>query len=698
MSEQPLPAVTDTTHRRAETVSLIGLIVQTVLAVFLFVVYGRTGSEAAIVAIFHALGGVPIWFALWLLSRQRRLVAMEAIEFEQLRREREIGGTGGGAIFEVDSEELSLARRRLRWLIRWAMPVMTLVSAGVLIAFGFLTRAWPLVPNLRGRHWPVIRDADVGAGLVLGGAFLAFLLSRYAVGLSRVETWRHLRAGASYLFGNALLLAMLSVCLGLVHFELPIPERVLAVVTRWLMIALGVEFLINFVLDFYRPRAAGEVPRPAFDSRFLAIFSETAGIARSIAEAINYQFGFEVSKTWFYLLIKRSIVPLILFGAACLVAITSLSVVDVGQLAVIERFGRPLADQPIGPGMTVKYPWPIERTYRFDVGQARPIVLGFAEERPHHGGEHADDARPVLWTNREHGSFEEIDILVATPRSELRVATEAELDDGRGRSVPVSIFRAVASVEFRVRDVFAFGYQFNDGAAVLKGIAQRELVRYAASVDQEAFLSVGRAEAAELLHQRIQSEADRLKLGVEILLVRLLGIHPAQEVAEAYQKVVGAEQQRDASTQDALRQRNEILASAVGGVSLAERLAEAIREADALSRSTDPGDRARLEQAEKLRDELMSQASGQVAKLLADASAERARKVNQARGEVEKFRKQLVAYQAAPTYFEWMKYFDTLSRRLADSRKYLLGFDPRGRKVMLILNTEEEERIRFESQ
>jgi hypothetical protein len=45
-----------------------------------------------------------------------------------------------------------------------------------------------------------------------------------------------------------------------------------------------------------------------------------------------------------------------------------------------------------------------------------------------------------------------------------------------------------------------------------------------------------------------------------------------------------------------------------------------------------------------------------------------------------------------------MKYFDTLGRRLADARKYVLGFDPKGRKVMLILNTEEEERIRFESQ
>jgi hypothetical protein len=301
------------------------------------------------------------------------------------------------------------------------------------------------------------------------------------------------------------------------------------------------------------------------------------------------------------------------------VAITSMSVVDVGQRGVIERFGRPLSEEPIGAGMTAKYPWPIERTYRFDVGQSRRIVLGFAEERPHRGEENGHAARPVLWTNREHGEFEEIDILVATPRSELRVATEADLEDGRGRSVPVSIFRAVASVEFRVRDVFAFGYEFSDGTALLKGIAQRELVRYAA-------------------------------------------------------------------------------ASAVGGVGLAERLATAIREADTLSRSTDPGDRTRLEQAEKLRDGLMAQASGQVSKLLADASAERIEKVNRARGHVEKFRKQLVAYQAAPTYFEWMKYFDTLSRRLADARKYLLAFDPQGRKVMLILNTEEEERIRFESQ
>ena len=46
----------------------------------------------------------------------------------------------------------------------------------------------------------------------------------------------------------------------------------------------------------------------------LQSIAEPGRIGSSIADALNYQFGFEVSKTWFYQLLSRACVPLIIFG------------------------------------------------------------------------------------------------------------------------------------------------------------------------------------------------------------------------------------------------------------------------------------------------------------------------------------------------------------------------------------------------
>ncbi|MGC8159923.1 hypothetical protein ACP3WZ_25700, partial [Salmonella enterica] len=76
----------------------------------------------------------------------------------------------------------------------------------------------------------------------------------------------------------------------------------------------GVEVFVNFVLDIYRPRKAGESPRPAFNSPLLGLVASPETVARSINEAINYQLGYDVSGTWLYRLLSRAAAPLILGG------------------------------------------------------------------------------------------------------------------------------------------------------------------------------------------------------------------------------------------------------------------------------------------------------------------------------------------------------------------------------------------------
>src|SRR5690606_26689784 len=129
--------------------------------------------------------------------------------------------------------------------------------------------------------------------------------ARYAAGLGRVREWQLLRGCGSFMLGNAIAGGAIAVALAFHLYQRQTPdaglwEHYAAQAIPILMVILGIETLLNFLLDVYRPRSPGTEPRAAFDSRLLGLISEPGGIAHSLQEAINYQFGFQVSQTWFY--------------------------------------------------------------------------------------------------------------------------------------------------------------------------------------------------------------------------------------------------------------------------------------------------------------------------------------------------------------------------------------------------------------
>src|SRR5262249_127304 len=139
-------------------------------------------------------------------------------------------------------------------------------------------------------------------------------------------------------------------------------ERWLAPAIGVLMMLLAVEMVINFVLDFYRPRVAGQPQRVFYESRFLGVFCEPEGIIRNVAHTVDYQFCFKVSETWFYQFLGKVIVPLLLFQAAVLYFMTCLVVVPQGYQAVVEETwrGKPKRWAAV-PGISMTLPWPFAR-------------------------------------------------------------------------------------------------------------------------------------------------------------------------------------------------------------------------------------------------------------------------------------------------------------------------------------------------
>ena len=91
-------------------------------------------------------------------------------------------------------------------------------------------------------------------------------------------------------------------------------DTVIARVVFVILAILGAEFIVSFIIEFYRPRTIREM-RPIFESKLLSLFTEPGGVMRNIALALDYQFGFKVSGTWIYSFLERSFFPVVLFWA-----------------------------------------------------------------------------------------------------------------------------------------------------------------------------------------------------------------------------------------------------------------------------------------------------------------------------------------------------------------------------------------------
>ena len=200
------------TYQRAAGSSLLGLGIQLALTAVLMILALWAAQWALYGAMLHALGGVGIWVCLWLVYQQHRLEREESLEAEQLAARH---GTES-SIFEIGADDLSVARRRLQSLYKWAIPLTSLATAVYLIVVGlWLSRATAgqlgeadqVVPD----QMLVLLSSSAGAALVV------FLVSRYLAGMAKVPQWQLLRGGATYLMGNVVVLTLLAVAFAMIN-------------------------------------------------------------------------------------------------------------------------------------------------------------------------------------------------------------------------------------------------------------------------------------------------------------------------------------------------------------------------------------------------------------------------------------------------------------------------------------------------
>lgn len=574
--------MTETYHARSRRCSLGGLILQIVatIAAYTLAVYLSSppfGVLCTLLAI-----GVPLWFVTMLTFRQRELADLEKLDLEELRRERASAG-GTEMIFKEGEAGFLVAAARLQWMQNVLVPAFSLVIGFGLIAGGvwqwfLIADVDRLVPNTR---------AQAQLGLILAAVMLVclFFYARYTLGMARVAHWQLLRGAGSYMMGCTFAVIAVMIALGLTAGVDPDENSgtvplVIAQALAALAVVLGVEILLNFVLDFYRPRTEADERRAAFDSRLLGLISEPGGIAANVADAVNYQFGFQVSQTWFYQLLQRTALPLAFFGAFILWLMTTVVVAQPYEHVIVERFGRQVnADDPHGPGLNFKLPWPIEKARKYNTGQLHEFYIGFDE-----GYTPADDdsAKNVeLWSDQQHGGRDHFDFVIS-PTPYTTVGRGADRDAGEEDRESEHLARIRVVVQYRLDPARLSDYtqQIESPDALLRQMAWDEVSRFAASSHIDALLSADRERAGSVLRDRLAERVTENQLGLDIVFVGITSVHPHERVAATFRQVVTAQQDRLAKIREARVIENETLSGVAGDVDRARRLAHLLKQID----------------------------------------------------------------------------------------------------------------------
>ncbi|HLO42614.1 MAG TPA: SPFH domain-containing protein, partial [Phycisphaerales bacterium] len=523
-----------------------------------------------------------------------------------------------------------------------------------------------------------------GIGLILG--VVGFLFARYVSGLAKQTAWANLRGGAAY----SAVASVLGMAMAIAHFvDFAGPSVVreyLPIVLPAVMVVLGIEVFLNFILDLYRPRKPGEIARPAFDSRILAFIAAPDRIAQSISEAINYQLGFEVSSSWFYQLLARRIVLLVVMAVVVVWGLSAFSVVQPDQRAMVLRFGR--YNRELEPGLNVKFPWPIERVEVPEYSRKLPDrpreilgytatgirVLDLGSPPP------ANNAPAILWTNDHIG--QEMFQIVQPSRLESARGLGDRQEGASRASSGVALVSVEIPMYYAVRDVKKFD-SFSAPEMredLLVAVARREIMQFLSQHSVDEVVGGNREELNKEIRRVVQAGFDRLNpgpdgtpqgTGIDVLFVGVTNAHPDKAVASSFEKVVQADRRTEARIESARKDSIETLTKVVGSTELAIEISARIQELETLQR-----DAARASEAkdkELAVQALLEKAGGSAAAMISKAKADRWTRHMGDRGRAARYNGQIAAFEAAPEVFKAGEYFDALRAALGKSRVYIVG-------------------------
>lgn len=631
--------MTEKQVRKIIQYSAAGFILQAVIAVLLYMMQKRFDSWSANHVTFTVLAGLAVWL------------------FTIVRLSFNVTASDLGKTSDVSAADITPhtnGKKKNRWftsfISRYAPVTLELVFAGVLL---MSTASWVAMKS----------DADVMKAVVtmeelLTYAFLEFglvIISVFLFALSNNRTLSILKTPSRYFSVSVYAAGLLMIQALFGHFGHHAFRGVFSLSIPLLNTILAAEVGLSMVMRFFRPYTSED---GSFDSRLLEMLLHPMKVRGIISETMRDLLGYDISTTTFYLYLKRSLPPAVIFLSLTTIFLSSILILEPGYQAAVLKFGRN-AGIVSQSGLHLTLPWPFSTIRTIDTDRVRRI----------HSGSHRPDSTgmaflkedvPLLWTNT-HGVRNDELLITASPRYIIGDTRESSdwTDLTENKTPAVSLVGANVVVEYHISDAEKFVFSYQDPQRLVFLISEKMVSLEILKYEIDELFSAGRLHLASSLVNKIQKECDRFGLGVKILHVNINSVHPPLEVAPIFEENVSARQEREtiisAAQQHVIRNQVET----AGSSRHFKRLIELIDREEKGDRMVRP-----------VLDSLLLTCGGEVSRVLWGAYGYRWSRENNEGGKAERFRAKVSgARERIIDVYMTDQYLSTLESVLADRKK-----------------------------
>ncbi|MCX6857356.1 MAG: protease modulator HflK [Verrucomicrobia bacterium] len=437
----------------------------------------------------------------------------------------------------------------LVWKTFWLLPLLALVmlgaallmarpATGVILAVISLA-AWIITgsewqpAHLLGPAWPV--------GAVLTGAALSFTGILAATGK---KAWPPI---CRCLLHGVVLIHFISagVLLAALYLQLPL-HGWLAAALAGLCLLLTADTFFRLTAQLYTPRRHWpQMPQPGVFFFYPWLGGEWRACvpAKSAAE-IEEHVSLKLADMWMWPVVRGSLPSLLATISLCLWASSCLHEIPASSQGVRQHLGA-WQPQPLAPGLHLSLPWPLGAVEVVNTSLVREVVLGFR----------TDPGQPILW-ERAHYEGEQQSLVGGG-------------DDFLSISVPIL---------FRVSDPVLYLRGIAEPQSLLAQEAQRVLLTLALPLKAEQIMTEAREEMRALFRQRLQTALDALNSGIIITDVLLRDIHPPVSVAQTFQEVISAMEDKEAAIHEAESNNTDSLYNAKAYATATLTVAESVAQ------------------------------------------------------------------------------------------------------------------------
>lgn len=330
------------------------------------------------------------------------------------------------------------------------------------------------------------------------------------------------------------------------------------------------------------------------------------------------------------------------------------------EQAVVTRLGR--YETTLNAGWHWRWPLGLEQIRRERVGEVRAVQIGFRSV-PTPLKDSGVYRVPVEWMSEHAGTDYE-----PVPPESFTLT---------GEEVPIEL---TGEVQFRIGDLRRFAFAASRPEDTLRAVTESVLREAAATESLEAVLTNRRQDIETRCLNRIRELMTAYDLGIEVLDLSLLDIHPPQQVVPAYRQVADALEQHEQLINEAEGYYARKVLSAAGEQAI-RVLTESVGPGHRLPDASTTGSVTRWRLDDALWQTLTAKfdsddriLSGEAAAKLLKARSEKTRKVEAAAGSAARFNSVVRVFAEQPMLTSLHLYWTTIEKVLA--ARPLMILDP----------------------